>query len=96
MWIARGVVAAVGCWWVFLSMAICVDVIRERTSGDLRVAGWIVTAKAVPGALLVAFALTFSQSLAVLAASIAIGVWVVGSILEHFGVRVGASPDSQG
>jgi len=96
MWVARGVVGVFGFWWVFLGVMICSDVLRERSPGNLRAAGWILAAKTLPGALLVAFALTWSQMLAVMAASIAVGVWVLGSVLERLGVRVGSSPDSQG
>jgi hypothetical protein len=63
--------------------------LRDRPQGYVRRVVGVLAAKGLPGALVIASALKLSQTLAVLGASIAIGVWVLGLVLERLGVQVG-------
>jgi hypothetical protein len=92
-WIARGLVIAFGCWWVYLAAAVSALDLRERPQGYVREVAGVLAAKGLPGVLVIASALTLNHTLAVLAAGIAVGMWVAGSVFERLGIQIGIDVD---
>ena len=87
-WLFRAWVIAIGCWWIFLAVVVSIDCLRPAGDRWIRGAVVMTIAKGVPGALFVAFGLTFKPAFFYLALVVSIAAAIVRWILERVGLQL--------